>query len=72
MKITWAPSITTSDQVASLEQEFRHALGAKVEIRASTRGRGRITIHFANHDEFDRLRELLACNAPLAVQRKAA
>src|SRR4029453_4643536 len=27
---------TRNDQIASLEQEFRHALGVKVEIRAST------------------------------------
>ncbi len=58
-----------SDQIASLEQEFRHALGTKVEIRASARGRGKITIHFSSHDEFDRLREQLTdCSA----QRKAA
>jgi ParB family chromosome partitioning protein len=51
---------TKSDQLASLEQEFRMALGMKVEVRANARGRGRLTIHFANHDEFDRLREQLA------------
>jgi ParB family transcriptional regulator, chromosome partitioning protein len=50
---------TTSDQIASLEQEFRHALGTKVEIRASARGRGKIVIHFQNHEDFDRLREQL-------------
>jgi ParB family transcriptional regulator, chromosome partitioning protein len=50
------PKRTHSEQIASLEQEFRHALGTKVEIRASSRGRGRIVIHFSNHDEFDRLR----------------
>lgn len=50
---------TKSDQLASLEQEFRLALGVKVEIKASARGRGKLTIHFANHDEFDRLREQL-------------
>ena len=38
---------TRSDQVASLEQEFRHALGVKVEIQASARGRGKLIIHFA-------------------------
>jgi len=53
------PKRTTSDQVASLEQEFRHALGMKVEIRSSARGRGKIVIHFQNHDEFDRLRQCL-------------
>ena len=50
---------TRSDQVASLEQEFRLALGVKVEIKANSRGRGKLVIHFANHDEFDRLREQL-------------
>jgi ParB family transcriptional regulator, chromosome partitioning protein len=60
---------TTSDQVASLEQEFRHALGAKVEIRQSAKGRGRIVIHFASHEEFDRLREQLT-DTPHPSQRK--
>ena len=50
---------TQSEQIASLEQEFRHALGIKVEIRANARGRGKLTIHFQNHDEFDRLRAQL-------------
>jgi len=63
---------TRTDQIASLEQEFRHALGTKVEIRASARGRGKITIHFANHDEFDRLREQLTEVTPSAATRKAA
>jgi hypothetical protein len=31
-----------------------------VEIRQSSRGRGKITIHFKNHDEFERLRHQLA------------
>lgn len=48
-----------SDQVAALEQELRMALGTKVEIRNSTRGRGKIIINFGNNDEFERLRNLL-------------
>ena len=63
---------TRTDQIASLEQEFRHALGSKVEIRASARGRGKITIHFANHEEFDRLREQLTDGTSSAAKRKAA
>lgn len=63
---------TRTDQIASLEQEFRHALGVKVEIKASARGRGKITIHFANHDEFDRLREQLTDTDSQATRRKAA
>jgi ParB family chromosome partitioning protein len=47
---------TKSDQIASLEQELRIALGTKVEIKQTSRGRGRLIIHFANIDEFERLR----------------
>lgn len=56
------PSITKprDSQLASLEQEFRVALGTKVDLRQSAAGKGKITIHFKNHEEFDRLRQLLA------------
>jgi ParB family chromosome partitioning protein len=50
---------TRTDQVASLEQELRGALGTKVEIQTAGKGRGKITIHFTSYEEFDRLRELL-------------
>ncbi len=46
-------------QLASLEQEFRVALGTKVDLRQAKSGKGKITIHFKNHEEFDRIRELL-------------
>ncbi|MFV1968065.1 MAG: ParB/RepB/Spo0J family partition protein [Pirellulaceae bacterium] len=49
-----------SGHIASLEQELRVALGTRVEIRQTSRGRGKITIHFHNHDEFDRVRDLLS------------
>jgi ParB family chromosome partitioning protein len=62
---------TRSDQIASLEQEFRHALGTKVEIRASAKGRGKLIIHFQNHDEFDRLREQLTNSHDGSLLRKA-
>ena len=48
------------------------ALGTKVEIRETSRGRGRIVIHFQNHEEFDRLRELLTGTDPGASRREAA
>ena len=48
-----------TEQVASLEQELRIALGAKVEIKLASRGRGKLIVHFANADEFERLREQL-------------
>lgn len=45
--------------LTSLEQQFRAALGTKVELRETSAGRGKIVIHFKNHDEFDRLRDFL-------------
>jgi ParB family chromosome partitioning protein len=53
------PARTKSGQVASLEQELRLALGTKVEIRQSARGRGRIIVHFNSAEEFERLRSVL-------------
>lgn len=53
------PKPRKNGQVEALEQELRSALGTKVEIRQSGRGRGRIVITFANHDEFERLRDQL-------------
>lgn len=50
-----------SEQVAALEQEFRRALGTKVEILA--RGeKGKIVIHFTNQEEFARVRAQIAGN----------
>lgn len=48
-----------SEHVGVLEQEFRHALGTKVDIRSTKAGRGRIVIHFKNHEEYERLRSVL-------------
>jgi ParB family chromosome partitioning protein len=50
---------TMTPQIASLEQQLRLSLGTKVEIRQGSRGKGRITIQFANASEFDRLLQLL-------------
>lgn len=50
---------TKNQQIASLEQELKNALGTKVDVRQTARGRGRIVIHFKNHDEFDRLHSYL-------------
>jgi ParB family chromosome partitioning protein len=44
-----------SQQVAALEQQLRALLGTKVEIKQTARGRGRLVIHFKNHQEFERL-----------------
>ncbi len=55
---------TYSDHIASLEQEFRAALGTRVDIRRNSRGRGKLIVHFTGHDEFDRLRRLLTDTRP--------
>lgn len=57
----------TSEHVAALEQQFRAALGAKVAIRHGRGGRGKLVIHFRNHDEFDRLREHICGPGPAAA-----
>ncbi len=46
-----------SQQVVELEQQFRAALGMKVKLVQTARGRGRLVIHFRNHDEFNRLHQ---------------
>ena len=44
-----------NEQVSSLEQQLRSALGVKVELKQSSGGKGKIIIHFRNHDEFERV-----------------
>ena len=51
---------TRAAQLESLEKELRIALGTKVDLRQSAKGKGRIVIHFKSHDEFERLRGFLA------------
>jgi ParB family chromosome partitioning protein len=63
---------TQSEHVASLEQRLRHALGTRVEIRQTARGRGRIIIHFSGHEEFDRIHSLLDGSASSAADERAA
>lgn len=48
-----------SGHLASLEQELRTSLGTRVELKENAQGKGRIVIHFASHDEFERLRKQL-------------
>ncbi len=45
--------------LAALEQELKAALGTRVELKANATGKGRLIVHFANHDEFERLRDYL-------------
>ncbi len=49
-----------SPQIEAMQQEMRMVFGTKVEIKSSARGRGKITIHFTDPDEFDRLRSILS------------
>lgn len=48
-----------SPQIEAMQQELRMVFGTKVEIKSSARGRGKITIHFSDHAEFERLRATL-------------
>ena len=50
---------TPGEHTAQIEEQLRLALGTKVDLRQTAKGRGRITIHFKNHGEFDRLRAIL-------------
>ena len=49
-----------SPHLDAMQQEMRMIFGTKVEIKSSARGRGKITIHFSDSEEFERLRDLLA------------
>jgi ParB family chromosome partitioning protein len=50
------------EHAAALEQELRTALGTKVELNQRAGGRGRIVIHFASPEEFERLRDHLCAH----------
>lgn len=52
-----------SQHSAALEQEFRSALGTKVDIKQKANGRGQIVLHFTSAEEFDRLRQHLCSRA---------
>jgi len=47
------------DHTASLEQDFRNTLGSKVKLTHNNRGKGKLVISFATHDEFDRIYQLI-------------
>lgn len=51
---------SVTPHIDSLQTELRHQLGTKVEIRQTSRGKGKITIHFNSAEEFERLRAILA------------
>lgn len=59
---TAKPARARGHHLTSLEQEFRTALGTKVDVRQNIKGRGRIIIHFSGPEEFERLHTWL-CGA---------
>jgi ParB family chromosome partitioning protein len=66
------PARTKNQQIASLEQELRMALGTKVDIRQSSRNRGRIILHFNSHEEFERIRSVLTDTGDNGAQAEAS
>jgi ParB family chromosome partitioning protein len=59
-----------NEQVASLEQELRTALGTKVDLSQTAKGKGKITIHFKSHEEFERIRQLLTATTIAATSQQ--
>ena len=51
---------TVTPHIESLQNDLRHQLGTKVEIRQTSQGKGKITIHFTSADEFERLQGILS------------
>ncbi len=45
--------------LSQMEEKLRLALGTKVDLKQTAKGRGRITIHFKNHEEFERIQQIL-------------
>jgi ParB family chromosome partitioning protein len=56
-----------NEQLASLEQELRTALGTKVDLSQSAKGKGKLTIHFQSHEAFERIRQLLTATTIAAA-----
>jgi ParB family transcriptional regulator, chromosome partitioning protein len=66
------PKLVKNDHIASLEQQIRAALGLKISLTHNAKGRGKLVIHFSNHEEFERLRGQL-CDTPRpAAQNRAS
>ena len=50
--------------IEAMQQEMRMVFGTKVEIKSSARQRGKITIHFSDAEEFERIRAMLTQSQP--------
>ncbi|MEM6654899.1 MAG: ParB/RepB/Spo0J family partition protein [Planctomycetota bacterium] len=57
-----------SEQLAHLEQQLQTAIGVKVGVSQNAKGKGKITLHFKDADEFERLRTLLTSPAGAAKE----
>ena len=62
------PPRPRNEQIASLEQELRTSLGTKVDLSQSAKGKGKITIHFNSHEEFERVRQMLTTPAATMIE----
>lgn len=49
-----------AQHLLQIAEQLKLALGTKVDLKQTAKGRGRITIHFNSHEEFDRLRAILS------------
>jgi ParB family chromosome partitioning protein len=49
----------SAKHLSQLEEQLRLSLGTKVDLKQTAKGGGRITIHFKNHEEFERLQQAL-------------
>ena len=60
---------TRSEQIISLEKDLKLAMGSKVEIKSNAKGRGKLSIHFKNNEEFERIYDLLLAAGGAEVKR---
>ncbi len=63
---------TRSEQLAMLEQQLKSALGTKVALTQNAKGKGKVTIHFADASEFERLQAILTAAQPIPETPAAA
>jgi ParB family chromosome partitioning protein len=60
-----------SPDVAAFEESLSESFGSRVEVKQRRRG-GRIVIHFRNHDDFERVYELLTGRATAEYPESAS
>ncbi|MEM8947566.1 MAG: ParB/RepB/Spo0J family partition protein [Planctomycetota bacterium] len=50
---------SVSAHVSQLEDQLRLQLGTKVDLKQNAKGKGKMTIHFQNLEEFERIQQIL-------------